>query len=70
MPGESEKEENLAGDIVQQVSLIVALFNQCRTNARNGDYSGLSCIGLLISGGLPVGDSLEITEEKNIWNWQ
>lgn len=44
--------------------LIVALFNQCRTNARNGDYSGLSCIGLLISGGLPVGDSLKLQKKR------
>ena len=69
VPGESEKEENLAGDIVQQVSVNSRpFFNQCRTHDRNGDYSWLSYIGLLVSGGLPVGYRLEITKEKNVWN--
>lgn len=69
-PVKAKKKKTLQVILFNRFLLIVALFNQCRTNARNGDYSGLSCIGLLISGGLPVGDSLEITEEKNIWNWQ
>ncbi len=69
VPGESEKEENLAGDIVQQVSVNSRpFFNQCRTHDRNGDYSRLSYIGLLVSGGLPVGYRTEITKEKDVWN--
>lgn len=64
VPGESEKKKTLQVILFNRFLLIVALFNQCRTNARNGDYSGLSYIGLLISGGLPVGDSLKLQKKR------
>ncbi len=69
VPGESEKEENLAGDIVQQVSVNSRPFLiSAALMIVMAIISWLSYIGLLVSGGLPVGYRLEITKEKDVWN--
>ncbi len=67
-PVKAKKKKTLQVILFNRFLLIVALFNQCRTHDRNGDYSRLSYIGLLVSGGLPVGYRPEITKEKNVWN--